>query len=143
MASKSLEDIYKYIDSLITSCEVIPTAGILPSYAELKSSPDKFYELFSEVTYKYNIICDTLQKLQHANAMMIKMLNELMGPNCPVAYNAKTQYMKNFNNAKVECNALIAGYETAKASAEAIVKFYNSAQYVICSGRFDAQTANY
>ena len=58
--------------------EIIPTAGVLPSYKDLKKSPDSFYELFSEATYKYNTICDTLQKLQHANAMLVKVLNDLM-----------------------------------------------------------------
>ena len=134
--AKSLTDIYNYVNTLITSCEIIPTADHLPSFVELKSSPDKFYELFSEVTYKYNIICDTLQKLQHANAMIIKMMNELMSVNCTETYNVKSQFIKNFTNAKTECSALIAAYETAKASEEAIVKFYNSAQFVITSGRF-------
>lgn len=138
-----LESIYKYIQSLIETMEVIPTAGQLPSYRELRSSPDKFYEMFSEATYKYNIICDALQKLQYANAMIVKCLNDLMGPDCREQYNVKSQYIKSFTCVKSECTALIAGYETAKASAESIVKFYNSAQYVICSGRFDATSANY
>lgn len=138
-----LESIYKYIQSLIETMEVIPTAGQLPSYRELRSSPDKFYEMFSEATYKYNIICDALQKLQYANAMIVRCLNDLMGPDCREQYNVKSQYIKSFTCVKSECTALIAGYETAKASAESIVKFYNSAQYVICSGRFDATSANY
>jgi hypothetical protein len=143
MASKGLKDVFNLIEGVIENSEVIPTASKLPSYKELRSSPDKFYEMFSEATYKYNAICDVLQKLQYANAMIVKALNELMSSNCNEAYNVKTQYLKNFNNVKTECIALIAGYETAKSSAESIVKFFNSAQYVICSGRFDAQTANY
>lgn len=138
-----LEEVYKYINSLIESMEVIPTAGILPSYRELRSSPDKFYELFSEATYKYNVICDSLQKLQYANAMIVKALNELMNPESREQYNVKSQYIKSFTNVKSECVALIAGYETAKASAESVVKFYNSAQFVITSNRFDATSANY
>jgi len=138
-----LENIYKYIQSLIGSMEVIPTAGCLPSYKELRSSPDKFYELFSEATYKYNVICDALQKLQYSNAMIVKCLNDLMSPECRESYNVKSQYIKSFTCAKSECSALIAGYETAKASAESIVKFYNNAQYIITSGRFDAVSANY
>ena len=43
-AEVGLENIYKYIKNLIESMEVIPTAGQLPSYRELRSSPDKFYE---------------------------------------------------------------------------------------------------
>lgn len=138
-----LEEVYKYIQSLIESMEVIPTAGILPSYRELRSSPDKFYELFSEATYKYNIICDALQKLQYANAMIVKALNELMNPESREQFNVKSQYIKSFTNVKTECVALIAGYETAKASAESIVKFYNAAQFTITSNRFDATSANY
>lgn len=138
-----LEEVYKYINSLIESMEVIPTAGILPSYRELRSSPNKFYELFSEATYKYNVICDSLQKLQYANAMIVKALNELMNPESRAPYNVKSQYIKSFTNVKSECVALIAGYETAKASAESVVKFYNSAQFVITSNRFDATSANY
>jgi hypothetical protein len=138
-----LEEVYKYIQSLIESMEVIPTAGILPSYRELRSSPDKFYELFSEATYKYNIICDALQKLQYANAMIVKALNELMNPESREQFNVKSQYIKSFTNVKAECVALIAGYETAKASAESIVKFYNAAQFTITSNRFDATSANY
>ena len=75
-----IEEVYKYIVSLIENCEIIPTAGSLPSYRELRSSPDKFYELFSEATYKYNVICDSLQNLQYANAMIVKALNELLSP---------------------------------------------------------------
>ena len=138
-----LEEVYKYIQSLIESMEVIPTAGILPSYRELRSSPDKFYELFSEATYKYNIICDALQKLQYANAMIVKALNELMNPESREQFNVKSQYIKSFTNVKAECVALIAGYETAKASAESIVTFYNAAQFTITSNRFDATSANY
>ena len=138
-----LEEVYKYIQSLIESMEVIPTAGVLPSYRELRSSPDKFYELFSEATYKYNIICDELQKLQYANAMIVKALNELMSPESREQFNVKSQYIKAFTNVRSECVALIAGYETAKASAESIVKFYNAAQFTITSNRFDATSANY
>jgi hypothetical protein len=138
-----LESIYKYICSLIESMEVIPTADKLPDYRELRSSPDKFYEMFSEATYKYNIICDSLQKLQYSNAMIVKALNELMGAECKESYNVKNQYIKSFTGIKSECNALISGYETAKASAESIVKFYNSAQYIICSNRFESTSANY
>lgn len=138
-----LEGIYKHISSLIADSEIIPTASIMPSYKELKSSPDRFYELFSEATYKYNIICDALQKLQYANAMIVKCLNDLMSPECREQYNVKSQYIKSFTCVKSECTALIAGYETAKASAESIVKFYNSAQFVITSGRFENTSANY
>lgn len=138
-----LENIYKYIQTLIASMEIIPTSERLPSYKNLRSSPDKFYEMFSEATYKYNIICDALQKLQYSNAMIIKALNDLMSPECRESYNVKNQYIKAFTSIRTECTALIAGYETAKSSAEAVVKFYNSAQYIICSNRFDAQTANY
>jgi hypothetical protein len=138
-----IEDVYKYIVSLIESMEIIPTAGSLPSYRELRSSPDKFYELFSEATYKYNIICDSLQKLQYANAMIVKALNELMNPESREQYNVKSQYIKSFTNVKAECVALIAGYETAKSSAESVVRFYNSAQFIITSNRFDATSANY
>lgn len=138
-----IEDVYKYIVSLIESMEIIPTAGSLPSYRELRSSPDKFYELFSEATYKYNIICDSLQKLQYANAMIVKALNELMNPESREQYNVKSQYIKSFTNVKTECVALIAGYETAKSSAESVVRFYNSAQFIITSNRFDATSANY
>ena len=113
------------------------------TYSELKKSPDRFYELFSEATYKYNTICDTLQKLQHANAMLVKVLNDLMNPECRESYNVKNQYIKNFTNSKTECAALIAGYETAKSSAESIVRYFNSAQYVITSGRFESTSANY
>lgn len=141
--STSLESIYKYIQSLIESMEIIPTAGELPSYKELRSSPDKFYEMFSEATYKYNVICDALQKLQYSNAMIVKCLNDLMSPDCREQYAVKSQYIKSFTCVKSECAALIAGYETAKASAESIVKFYNSAQYVITSGRFENTSANY
>ena len=141
--SSALVKLYSYVRTLIESCEVIPTAGILPSFSELKKSPDKFYELFSEATYKYNVICDTLQKLQHANAMLVKVLNDLMNPECRESYNIKNQYIKNFTNSKTECYALISGYETAKASAESIVKYFNSAQYVITSGRFDSTSVSY
>lgn len=143
MAGKSISDLYNLIVSVIENCEVIPTAGSLPSYRELRSSPDKFYELFSEATYKYNIICDSLQKLQYANAMIVKALNELMSPESREQYNIKSQYIKSFTNVKAECVALIAGYETAKSSAESVVKFYNSAQFIITSNRFDATSANY
>lgn len=139
----TLENIYSYIQSLIESMEIIPTADPLPSYKELRSSPDKFYEMFSEATYKYNVICDALQKLQYSNAMIVKALNELMNDNCKESFNVKSIYIKQFTGIKSECIALIAGYETAKASAEAVVKFYNSAQYTICSNRFDATSANY
>lgn len=138
-----LDEIYKYIQSLIESMEVIPTAGQLPSYKELRSSPDKFYEMFSDVTYKYTTICDALQKLQYSNAMLVKALNDLMSTECRESYNVKNQYVKYFTCLKSECTALIAGYETAKASAEAVVKFYNSAQYVICNNRFFDTHANY
>ncbi len=141
--SSALAKLYTYVRSLIESMEVIPTAGVLPSYSELKKSPDRFYELFSEATYKYNTICDTLQKLQHANAMLVKVLNDLMNPECRESYNVKNQYIKNFTNSKTECAALIAGYETAKSSAESIVRYFNSAQYVITSGRFESTSANY
>lgn len=143
MAGKSISDLYNLIVSVIENCEVIPTAGSLPSYRDLRSSPDKFYELFSEATYKYNVICDSLQKLQYANAMIVKALNELMSPESREQYNVKSQYIKSFTNVKAECVALIAGYETAKSSAESVVKFYNSAQFIITSNRFDATSANY
>lgn len=143
MASKNINDLYCLIASVIENCEIIPTAGNLPSYRELRSSPDKFYELFSEVTYKYNIICDALQRLQYANAMIVKALNELMNPESKEQFNVRSQYIKSFTNVKAECVALIAGYETAKASAESIVKFYNAAQFTITSNRFDATSANY
>ena len=143
MASKNINDLYCLILSVIENCEIIPTAGSLPSYRDLRSSPDKFYELFSEATYKYNVICDSLQKLQYANAMIVKALNELMSPESREQYNVKSQYIKSFTNVKAECVALIAGYETAKSSAESVVKFYNSAQFIITSNRFDATSANY
>lgn len=138
-----LKDIYTYIKNLIESMEIIPTAGKISSFKELKSSPEKFFEVFSEATYKYNTICDALQKLQYSNAMIVKALNELMSAECREQFNVKSQYIKLFTSVKSECNALIDGYETAKASAESIVKFYNSAQYVICSNKFDAVSANY
>jgi hypothetical protein len=138
-----LPKLYNYIKSLIESMEVIPTAEALPSYAQLKESPNKFFELFSEAVYKYNVICDTLQKLQHSNAMIVKILNDLMSPDCRESYNVKNLYLKNFQQVKSECVALIACYETAKSSAETIVKFFNSAQYTITSGKFDSTTANY
>lgn len=141
MSNRSINDLYVYIKKIIEESEIIPTAGQLPSYAELRKSPDKFYDMFSEATYKYNIICDALQKLQHTNAMLVKILNELLNSDCRESYNVKSQYIKNFTNCKAECNALIAGYETAKASAESIVKYFNSAQFVITSGRFENQTA--
>ena len=133
--SSALAKLYTYVRSLIESMEVIPFL--------IKKSPDGFYELFSEATYKYNTICDTLQKLQHANAMLVKVLNDLMNPECRESYNVKNQYIKNFTNSKTECAALIAGYETAKSSAESIVRYFNSAQYVITSGRFESTSANY
>lgn len=141
--STALKDIYNHLQNLIASMEVIPTAGILPSFSELRKSPERFYELFSEATYKYNVICDTLQKLQHANAMIVKVLNDLMSPDCKETYNVKSQYIKNFTNSKSECVALIGCYETAKASAESIVKYYNSAQFVITSNRFDSASVAY
>lgn len=139
----SLKDLCLYVNNIIAECNIIPTAGVLPSYSELKKSPDRFYELFSEATYKYNIICDALQKLQYANAMLVKALNDLMNPECRESYNVKNQYIKNFTNAKTECNALVAGYETAKASAESIVRYFNSAQFVICNSRYFDTSANY
>ena len=138
-----LPKLYSSIKTLIESMEVIPTAESLPSYSQLKESPNKFFELFSEAVYKYNIICDTLQKLQHANAIIVKVLNDLMSPDCKESYNIKTIYVKNFTQIKSECVALIACYETAKASSETIVKFFNSAQFTITSGRFDGTSANY
>ena len=138
-----LDKIYTYIKTLVTGMEVIPTAEALPSFKELKESPEKFYELFSTAVYKYNTICDALQKLQHANAMLVKVVNDLTGPECPQAFVSKAQYMKSFTTVKAECTALISAYETAKASAEAIVKYFNSAQYVITSNRFDATSAVY
>ena len=141
----SLVKLYKYTRDLITSMEVIPTAVKFESFAKLKSSPDKFYELFSNATYNYNIICDALQRLQHTNAMIVKTLNDLLSPECTEGYELKTQYTKKFTAARTECIALINAYETAKASSESIVKFYNSAQYIITSnGRnFDGTSANY
>lgn len=143
VSSNPILKLYQYIKSLIEGMEVIPTAGILPSYVELKSSPDKFYDMFSEATHNYNVICDTLQKLQHANAMIVKILNDLMSVNCTERFDTKTQYTKNFNNLKFECAALISAYETAKASSESIVRYFNSAQYVICSRSFGDTHANY
>lgn len=140
---KGLADIYKYIKTLVESMEVIQTAGTLPSFKELKKSPENFYELFSEAVYKYNVICDTLQKLQHANAMIVKVLNDLMNAECRESFNVKSQYIKQFTNVKSENSALISCYETAKASAEAIVRYFNSAQYTITSNRFDSTSANY
>lgn len=139
----SLKDIYVYLQKLISSMEIIPTAGTLPSFSELKSSPDRFYELFSEATYKYNTICDALQTLQHANAMIVKVLNDLMSAECKETYNIKSQYIKSFTSSKSECTALISCYETAKASAESIVRYYNSAQYVITSKSFSDTHASY
>jgi ribosomal protein L10 len=74
---------------------------------------------------------------------IVKVLNDLMNPECRESYNIKNQYIKNFTNAKTECYALISGYETAKASAESIVKYFNSAQYVICNNRYFDTSANY
>lgn len=142
-SGSSLAKLYSYIRSLVESMEVIQTACILPSYKELCKSPDNFYELFSEATYKYNVVCDTLQKLQHANAMIVKVLNDLMNPECKESYNVKQQYIKSFTQVKSECSALINAYETAKASSESIVRFFNSAQYTITSGRFTDTHANY
>lgn len=139
----SLVKLYEYLKTLIEGMEVIPTAGTLPSFIELKSSPDKFYDMFSEATYKYNVICDALQKLQHSNAMLIKVTSEINDSSCVDNFSSKTQYLKNFNNLKFECSALISAYETAKASAESIVKYFNSAQYVITSGRFSDTHASY
>ena len=138
-----LVNIYNYIKSLVETMEIIPTAAPFVSFAELKSSPDRFYELFSDATYKYNTICDALQKLQHSNAMNIKVLNELMSDSCRESYNVKTQYIKLFTNLKTECTALINAYETAKASSESVVKFYNSCQFVITSRNFDNTSASY
>ena len=75
--------------------------------------------------------------------MIVKALNELMNPESREQYNVKSQYIKSFTNVKAECVALIAGYETAKSSAESVVRFYNSAQFIITSNRFDATSANY
>lgn len=141
--SDGLKKLYEYVNSLIESMEVIPTANKFPSFAEMKSSPTRFYELFSEATYRYNVICDALQKLQHANAMIVRVLNELTSPECKESFNVKTLYSKSFMNAKTECSSLINCYETAKSSSESIVKFFNSAQYIICSNKFDATSANY
>lgn len=143
MANKDLRSIYDLVKKVISESEVIPTAKVLPSYHDLRSSPDKFYDLFSEATYNYNVICDTLQRLQHSNAMIIKILNDLMNPACTESFNVKTQYTKNFNNLKFECLALISAYDTAKSSSEAIVRYFNSAQYVITSNRFGDTHANY
>ena len=144
-ASSPLAKLYIYTRNLITSMEIIPTAEKFPSFAQLKSSPDKFYEMFSNATYNYNVICDALQKLQHTNAMVIKTLNDLLSPECTEGYEIKSQYIKKFTAVKTECFALIGAYETAKSSSESVVKFYNSAQYVITSnGRnFDGTSANY
>jgi hypothetical protein len=139
----SLKKLYEYVKSLISSMEVIPTSDRFPSFAELKTSPDKFYEYFSSATYKYNTICDALQKLQHTNAMLVKIINDLSSSECRESYNLKTTYLKNFMNAKTECSALISAYETAKSSAELIVKFYNSAQYIISARGFSDTHANY
>ena len=77
--------------------------------------------------------------------MIVKTLNDLLSPECTEGYELKTQYTKKFTAARTECIALINAYETAKASSESIVKFYNSAQYIITSnGRnFDGTSANY
>lgn len=141
--SASLAKLYTYARSVVGEMEIIPTANKLPSFVELKKSPNKFYEMFSEATYNYNVICDALQKLQHTNAMLVKVINELMSNTCCESAPVKSQYLKNFTNVKTECAALIPAYETAKASAESIVKYYNSAQYTICSGRFESTSANY
>lgn len=141
MAYDSIKTLFDYISDVIKACEVIPTAEKLPSFQELRSSPDDFYERFSVVTYKYNIICDTLQKLQYSNAMIIKAINELMNIDNKADYAVRQQYIKCFTNIKSECIALIACYETAKASAEAVVKFYNNAQYILTTNRFDASVS--
>lgn len=138
-----LAKLYAYTNNLISTMEVIPTAERFPSFAQLKSSPDKFYELFSNATYNYNVICDALQKLQHTNAMIVKTLNDLLSPECSEGFESKSQYTKKFTAARTECLALISAYETAKASSESVVKFYNSAQYVITSGRFTGTHADY
>ena len=75
-SAATLEKMYNYTVSLISSMEILPTESAFPSYCELKNSPDKFYELYAEATHKYNVICDALQKLQHANAMLVKVLND-------------------------------------------------------------------
>lgn len=142
--NSSVVDIIKYLTTLINSMEVIPTAGTLPSYAKLKESPDKFYEMFSEATYKYNIICDTLQKLQHAHAVIIRVMSELQdNVSSREPYSSRAQYIKTLTSIKASCMALINAYETAKASAESIVKYYNNAQFVITSSRFDSTSAAY
>lgn len=138
-----LTNIYTYIQSLVASMEIVPTTHKFVSFSELKSSPNRFYELFSDATFNYNTICDALQKLQHSNAMIVKVLNELMSDNCKESFSTKSQYIKNFTNLKTECNALISAYETAKASSESVVKFYNSCQYIITSRNFDNTSANY
>lgn len=138
-----LSNIYDYLKSLIESMEIIPTASNFVSFAELKSSPNRFYELFSEATYNYNTICDALQKLQHSNAMLVKVLNDLMSDSCRETFNVKSQYIKSFNNLKTECVALISAYETAKASSEAVVKFYNNCQFIITSRNFTETSASY
>ena len=138
-----LVKLYTYANNLILSMEVIPTAEKFPSFAQLKSSPDNFYELFSNATYNYNIVCDALQRLQHTNAMIVKTLNDLLSPDCKETFEIKTQYTKKFTAIRTECIALISAYETAKAASEAVVKFYNSAQFVITSNRFTDTHVNY
>lgn len=142
-SAATLEKMYNYTVSLISSMEILPTESTFPSYCELKNSPDKFYELYAEATHKYNVICDALQKLQHANAMLVKVLNDLMSTECKESYTVKNMYVKNFTNAKTECAALIRCYETAKASSESIVKFYTSAQYILTSRTFTDTHVNY
>ena len=97
-SAATLEKMYNYTVSLISSMEILPTESAFPSYCELKNSPDKFYELYAEATHKYNVICDALQKLQHANAMLVKVLNDLMSTDCKESYTVKNMYVKNFTN---------------------------------------------
>lgn len=140
-----IDSIYDYVVGVVRETEVKPTCTQFPSFADLKQSPEIFYKYFSQATYNYTLICDTLQKLQHTNAIVIKMINELMNQESLLKYDIRSQYSKQFISIKSELAALLLSYETAKASSEAIVKFYNSAQYIITSGgrNFDGTSANY
>jgi hypothetical protein len=104
-----------------------------PEYPTVRDDVPLYYQKYSAAVQHYNELCDAVGRVQYILYTLERIRQELA--NTGLVYTRQQYYSKLAQSLQQGAATLVQAYKEWKLGAEATVKFYHSAQYLLYSYR--------
>ena len=131
-----MEKIISSLKKKLDSYKLPDGVCVIPEFGAIKNSKETLYTNYSDAVRRYNIICDSLSKIQLMNVTIDKLLQELP-KSADITFSMKNLCSDELKFLKTEVKTTAESYKTYKDGLEAVVNFYKSVQYILSSYRIE------